>query len=62
VKPRDRDNVTDEVGDEGGSPGNLEERRSEIGTGSEAGELWRPAQERKEDVPRDQVPPGRRTP
>jgi len=63
VKPRDQDQVTDEVGDEGGSPGELEERHFEIGTGSEAGELWRPKEERNEEVRRDEAPPGgRRTP
>jgi hypothetical protein len=62
MKPKDTDHLTDEVGDEGGTPGNLEERRSEIGTGAEGDELWRPAEERKEEVPRDRTPPGRRSP
>jgi hypothetical protein len=62
VKPKDRDRLTDEVGDEGGTPGNLERREAEVGTGSEASEVWRPAEERKRDIPRDQTPPGRRTP
>ena len=37
--------VTSEVGDEGGTPGDVESRRKVIGGGSEAGETWRPAEE-----------------
>ena len=62
MKPGDDDPLTDEVGDEGGTPGDLEERHSEVGTGSEAGETWRPAEEHREELPRDEAPPGRRSP
>ncbi|MGE3958363.1 MAG: hypothetical protein AB7H96_16745 [Vicinamibacterales bacterium] len=54
--------TTAEVGSEGGSPGDLEQARSEVGTGSEATELWQPAQPVSEDVTRDETPPGRRAP
>jgi hypothetical protein len=57
----DREEVTSEVGSEGGSPGDLEIRRRKVGTGSESGELWQPVREEKEDVRRDDVP-GRRSP
>jgi hypothetical protein len=57
----DREKVTSEIGSEGGSPGDLERRHREVGTGSEAGELWRPAQEEDDDIRRDDVP-GRRSP
>ena len=55
-------NTTAEVGSEGGTPGDLERAHSEVGTGSEATELWRPAERRNEELPRDETPPGRRTP
>jgi hypothetical protein len=58
----DTDDVTGEVGSEGGSPGDLELTRREVGTGSEAGELWRPAEQENEEVHRDEPPSGRRTP
>ena len=60
--PRSESNVTDEVADEGGSPGDLELERTEVGTGSEAGEQWRPAEERQTEVRRDSTGPGRRSP
>jgi hypothetical protein len=42
--------VTREVGDEGGTPGDVERRKThEVGTGSEADETWRPA-EREDHV------------
>jgi hypothetical protein len=53
---------TGEVGSEGGSPGDLEHGHSEIGTGSEAGELWQPAGVRRQEVWRNQGQPGRRSP
>jgi hypothetical protein len=62
VSLEDKTHLTDEVGDEGGTPGDLEERTSETGRGSEAGETWRPAEQDEEDVPRDETPPGRRSP
>ena len=57
----DREQVTSEVGSEGGSPGDLEKVHREVGTGSEAGELWRPVDEEDEDLRRDDTP-GRRSP
>jgi hypothetical protein len=62
VKPEENVTVTREVGDEGGSPGDVEVRESEVGTGSEADEVWRPAEETRDDIPRDEAPPGRRSP
>jgi HAD superfamily hydrolase (TIGR01549 family) len=56
--------VTPEVGDEGGTPGDLEitERRGPA-TGSEGGETWRPADEpRPETIVRDETGVGRRSP
>ena len=58
----DAENTTGEVGGEGGSPGDLELTRSELGVGSEAGEVWRPAEQENQDVHRDEPPIGRRTP
>jgi hypothetical protein len=54
--------VTDEVADEGGSPGDLEIERTEVGTGSEAGEQWTPADDRSEEIRHDSTGRGRRTP
>jgi hypothetical protein len=55
--------VTPEVGDEGGTPGDLEVgRTTTIGTGSEAGETWRPAVEERDEVVRDETGEGRRNP
>jgi hypothetical protein len=54
---------TSEVGDEGGTPGDVERRKThEVGTGSEADETWRPANEHEEAVRRDETGVGRRTP
>ena len=60
--PRGESRPTPEVADEGGSPGDLEIDRSVIGTGSEAGETWRPREERREEIRRDQTGEGRRSP
>jgi hypothetical protein len=51
-----------QVGDEGGGPGDVETGTSEIGTGSEAGELWRPADQTERQIIRDEDGEGRRTP
>jgi len=54
---------TSEVGSEGGSDGDLEvsvDRR--VGTGSEAGETWRPAETRRVEIARDETGQGRRSP
>jgi hypothetical protein len=55
--------VTPEVGDEGGTPGDVEERTThEVGAGSEADETWRPADKNKDVVRRDETGVGRRNP
>ena len=59
----DRTGVTPEVGDEGGSPGNVEigiDRGP--GTGSEAGETWRPTDRHADKTVRDETGEGRRSP
>jgi len=58
----DTEHLTEEVGSEGGSPGDLEMSHSETGTGSDAGELWRPAEQTTVELPRGDNPPGRITP
>jgi hypothetical protein len=58
-----RQDVTPEVGDEGGTPGDVESRTThEVGTGSEAGETWRPADQEREPVRHDETGVGRRNP
>jgi len=58
-----RHEVTSEVGDEGGTPGDVESRTThEVGAGSEADETWRPADQDKRPVPRDETGIGRRNP
>jgi hypothetical protein len=55
--------VTDEVGSEGGTPGDVEiGRNHRHGTGSEAGETWRPADTRVKKIVRDETGKGRRSP
>ncbi|MFN7918192.1 MAG: hypothetical protein U0Q55_22810 [Vicinamibacterales bacterium] len=54
--------TTDEVGSEGGSPGDLQESHGETGTGSEAGELWVPADESTADLSEGEPVPKRRSP
>jgi hypothetical protein len=55
--------VTPEVGDEGGTPGDVEHRTThEVGTGSEADETWRPAKQGKDVVAHDETGVGRRNP
>jgi hypothetical protein len=59
----DESTVTPEVGDEGGTPGDVEVANTKvIGTGSEAGETWRPAVEKRDEIVRDETGDGRRTP
>jgi hypothetical protein len=54
---------TPEVGDEGGTPGDVERRKThEVGTGSEAAETWRPAEREEQIVPHDDTGVGRRNP
>ena len=55
--------TTQEVGSEGGTPGDVEVNRDTIpGGGSEAGETWRPADRTVTEVARDETGPGRRSP
>jgi len=61
--PADESTVTAEVGDDGGSPGDVEiTTTTEIGTGSEAGEVWRPVDKKVHQVVRDETGDGRRNP
>ncbi len=54
---------TGEVGSEGGSFGNVEIGVDKAtGTGSEAGETWRPTGEDRIEVVRDETGVGRRSP
>lgn len=54
--------VTPEIADEGGTPGDLEVEKTVIGTGSEGGETWSPADTHTREVVRDDTGEGRRTP
>jgi hypothetical protein len=55
--------VTPEVGDEGGTPGDVERRTThEVGAGSEGDETWRPAEQKEDVVRRDETGVGRRNP
>jgi hypothetical protein len=54
--------ITHEVGDEGGTPGDVEIDKDVIGGGSEAGETWRPADTQVREIVRDDTGEGRRTP
>jgi hypothetical protein len=54
--------VTPEVGDEGGTPGDVEIEKDIIGGGSEAEETWRPADTTVNEIVRDEKGVGRRTP
>jgi hypothetical protein len=58
----EKETVTAEVGDDGGSPGDVEIGTTVIGTGSEAGETWRPTDETERSVVRDETGEGRRNP
>ncbi len=59
----DTERPTSEVGEEGGSPGDVElDRSREIGTGAEAGETWRPIDRDIHEVHRDDTGIGRRSP
>ncbi len=53
---------TREVGSEGGSDGDLELERDDLGTGSEAGETWRPTERDERPVAHDETGEGRRSP
>jgi len=57
------DTTAADVGSEGGSPGDVElTRADEAAVGSEAGETWRPTDEKVETVRRDETGEGRRSP
>jgi hypothetical protein len=58
----DRPAAGPEVGDEGGTPGDVEVVKDVVGTGSEAGETWRPAETQTHQIVRDDEGEGRRTP
>jgi hypothetical protein len=60
----DTEQPTGEVGSEGGSPGDVEIEHRPVGTGSEAGELWRPvpAGGSEREIRRDETGEGRRSP
>jgi hypothetical protein len=61
--PGELTDVTPEVGDEGGSPGDVEvvvDR--DPGPGSEAGETWQPRKKDRDVVVRDETGVGKRSP
>lgn len=59
----DRDVTKDDVGSEGGSPGDVEIARDPgPATGTEGGETWSPAQPDVTTVVRDETGEGRRSP
>ncbi len=61
--PDDTGRVTPEVGDEGGSPGNVEiDLDRGPGTGSEATETWQPNRRDRTVTVRDETGQGRRSP
>jgi hypothetical protein len=62
-RPEERTRVTREVGDEGGSPGDVEKETDRApASGSEAGETWQPGGAARRDVVRDETGKGRRSP
>ena len=55
--------VTSEVGDEGGTPGDVEHGSApDAGRGSEATETWEPEPRRDTTIRRDETGRGRRSP
>jgi hypothetical protein len=55
--------TTNDVGSEGGSPGDVEIAREPVpATGSEAGETWRPGKDDVDTIVRDETGEGRRSP
>jgi hypothetical protein len=59
----DKDTVTSEVGDEGGSPADVEIAKERVtGTGSEADETWRPADDARLENISDETGERRRSP
>ena len=62
-RPAWKESVTPEVGDEGGSPGDVEIGTDRIpGAGSEGTETWRPVDSETREIVRDETGEGRRTP
>ena len=60
---KDRTVVTPEVGEEGGTSGDVELAIDQApATGSEAGETWRPTERTVDKVARDETGAGRRSP
>jgi hypothetical protein len=59
---RERARPTGEVGDEGGSPGDVELERSSVDTGSEATSTVEPTDESITEIRRDESGIGRRSP
>ena len=63
MSKRENEEVTPEVGSEGGSPGDVEiETDRGVGTGREADETWRPSDRDVEHTSRDETGEGRRSP
>jgi hypothetical protein len=59
----DVDVTRDDVGSEGGSPGDVEVARDPApATGTEAGETWRPTKHDVDTIVRDETGEGRRRP
>ena len=59
----ERAEPTEDVGSEGGSPGDVEMAEDRLPlTGSESGEIARPARPRVESIVRDEKGQGRRSP
>jgi hypothetical protein len=57
------DTTRDDVGSEGGSPGNVEVVHDQgHGVGSEAAETWRPSDDKTRTITRDETGEGRRSP
>lgn len=63
ISELDKIRPSSEVGSEGGSPGDVEfDRQNEVGTGSEEGQTWQPAERDVAEVRRDETGVGRRSP
>ena len=63
VSKKESEGVTPEVGDEGGSPGDVETGIDRgAGTGSEASETWEPTKRDAHTRVRDETGEGRRSP
>ncbi|MGE3510127.1 MAG: hypothetical protein AB7N65_14725 [Vicinamibacterales bacterium] len=59
----ERAQLSQEIGSEGGTPGDVENRRtSPAGSGSEATETWRRPTSDIDEIRHDETGPGRRSP